>query len=314
MTLQQIHYALTVMEEGSMNKAAEKLFVSQPTLTSAIRELERDANITIFNRTSHGVILTNEGREFLMYARQVYQQYEMLQDRYSVKGNIRKRFCVSTQHYSFVVKAFVETVKKYDTASYDFAIKETRTLDVIEETGNSSSEVGVLYVSEYNRKYISRLLSERNLEFHPLSTCSAYVYLYKEHPLAGRKSIRFEELLEYPFMSFEQSDKGAMYLSEEILVENQYPRTIKVNDRATMFNLLRGLNGYTLCPGIISAELNGDDYLGVPYEADESNPNAVMEMGYIVRRNTILTEVGRDFINELENYFREHPVSGEQEQ
>ena len=303
MTLQQLLYVLTVSDEKSMNKAAEKLFVSQPTLTSAIQSLEKELDIQIFNRTSHGVTVTDQGREFLTYARQLYQQYELLKNRYEDESLRRNKFRVSCQHYSFATKAFVDTVKKYGTSKYDFAISETKTMHVIENVGNSLSEIGILYLSNYNRRFMMKQFDEWNLEFHKLADCDAFVYLYKGHPLAKKKSITYEELLPYPNMTFDQGDNPSMHTAEEILVENEFPRKIQVNDRATMLNLMRGLNGYTLCSGIISRDLNGDDYVVVPYEANVENPNSMMEIGYITRKNTVLSEIGSTYIQTMKDYF-----------
>ena len=303
MTLQQLLYVLTVSDEKTMNKAAEKLFVSQPTLTSAIQSLEKELNIQIFNRTSHGVTVTQQGREFLTYARQLYQQYELLKNRYEDVSLRRIKFRVSCQHYSFATKAFVDTVKKYGTSKYDFAISETKTMHVIEDVGNSLSEIGILYLSNYNRHFMMKQFDEWNLEFHKLADCDAFVYLYKGHPLAKKKSITYEELLPYPNMTFDQGDNPSMYTSEEILVENEFPRKIQVNDRATMLNLMRGLNGYTLCSGIISKDLNGDDYVVVPYQANVENPNSMMEIGYITRKYTVLSEIGNTYIQTMKDYF-----------
>ncbi len=302
MTLQQIYYALTVAACGSMNQAAQKLYISQPTLTSAIRELEKECGIVIFTRTSRGVTVTNDGNDFLMYARQLYQQYEMLKDKYTDAGSLRHTFGVSTQHYSFAVKAFVETVNRYGLNSYSFSIQETKTLDVINDVGSARSEIGVLYRSGYNRKYITKLLDDHELVFTPLIAVNAYVYLYREHPLASRKSITFEELRDYPCLSFDQGENGSLYLAEEILVDNEYARIIKTNDRATMLNLMVGLNGYTLCSGIICEELNGSDYIVVPFDSDEDNPNTEMEIGYITKKHSILSDIATTYINELQAY------------
>ncbi|MGM9941188.1 MAG: LysR family transcriptional regulator [Bulleidia sp.] len=301
MTLQQILYTLTISDEGSMNKAAEKLYISQPTLTASIRTLEEELHVRIFNRSSHGVTLTDDGREFLSYARQIYMQYETLKSRY--EGERKNKFRVSTQHYSFATKAFVNTVLKFGTTKYDLAISETKTMHVIEDVGNAISEIGILYLSANNRRFMKKKFDEWNLEFHKLGDCDAYVYLYREHLLAQQKSITYEELLNYPNMTFDQGVEASQYTAEEILTENEFPQKIKVNDRATMLNLMRGLNGYTLCSGIISEDLNGDDYVVVPYEADQNNPNSVMEIGWISRRHTILSEIGQTYIKELEKVF-----------
>ena len=302
MTLQQIHYVLTVSENGSMNRAAEKLYISQPTLTSTIHSLENELGIKLFNRTNQGVILTNEGKDFLLQARQIYQQYEMLRDKYSDKNNLRQKFKVSAQHYSFATKAFVETVKKYGTKKYDLEICETKTMNVIDDVGNSISEVGILFLCDYNRKYLEKLFAERGISFQRLTTARAFVYLYWRHPLAKKESITFEDLKDYPNMSFDQGENSSFFLNEEILTENDYPQTIKVNDRATMLNLMRGLNGYTLCSGIICKELNGPDYVAVPYEDNSINPNVEMEIGYIVKSHSMLSDIAMNYIDELKKY------------
>ncbi|NLU52589.1 MAG: LysR family transcriptional regulator, partial [Clostridiaceae bacterium] len=259
MTLQQLHYVITISEMGSFNKASEVLYIAQPSLTSAVQELEKELGIVIFSRTRKGVTLTNDGLEFINHARQLYQQYEILLDKYGKGGTLKKKFGISTQHYSFAVKSFVEMVKKFNTAEYEFAIRETRTREVIEDVSTSRSEIGILYLSDFNRKVIMKLLRTNNLEFHKLIECKPYVYLWKGHPLSKQKSNRFEQLADYPCLSFEQGDNGSFYFAEEVYSTNEYLRTIKANDRATMLNLMVGLNGYTLCSGIICEELNGSD-------------------------------------------------------
>lgn len=302
MTLQQLHYVLTIAEAGSLNKAAEILYVAQPSLTSSMQELEKEIGITIFNRSGRGVTLTQDGSEFLLYARQVYNQYESLMDKYGKSQNLKKKFGVSTQHYSFAVKAFVEMVKRFDTSRYEFAIRETKTQDVIQDVGNLRSEIGILYLSDFNRAAITKLLRANNLAFHHLIHCRAYVYLWSGHPLAKKKSICFEDLKEYPCLSFEQGDASSFYFAEEILSTNEYTRTIKANDRATMLNLMVGLNGYTLCSGIICEELNGNDYLAIPFQADSVEESSVMEIGYITKQNTVLSTIGKRYIAEIKEY------------
>lgn len=306
MTLQQLNYIITISEAGSLNKAAEILYVAQPSLTSAIKEVEKEVGVTIFNRSGKGVTLTGDGAEFVLYARQVYSQYDILLEKFGKNGNLKKKFGVSTQHYSFAVKAFVEMVKAFDTSKYEFAIRESKTLDVINDVSTLRSEIGILYLSDFNRKAILKLLASNNLEFHKLIDCSAYVYLWKGHPLAKEKSIHFSQLDEYPCLSFEQGDNGSFYFAEEILSTNEYPRTIKACDRATMLNLMVGLNGYTLCSGIICEELNGTDFAAVPFEADDLNPNSVMEIGYLVRKNTLLSHMGNLYIEEIGKYLDIH--------
>ena len=306
MTLQQIHYVIVISEIGTLSKAAEVLYISQPSLSSVVQELEKELGFALFNRSGHGMALTNDGLEFISYARQVYHQYETLLEKYGKAGKVKKKFGISTQHYSFAVKSFVEMVKQFNTAEYEFAIRETRTREVIEDVHNAKSEIGIIYLSDFNRKIITNLLKANDLVFNKLIDCAAYVYIWKGHPLAKNKSIRFEELADYPCLSFEQGSDGSFYFAEEILSTEEYPRTIKANDRGTMLNLMIGLNGYTLCSGIICEELNGDDYVAVPFEATEEMQGSKMEIGYIVKRNLVMSRMGELYIKEIKRYLEEH--------
>ena len=297
MTLQQLHYAIVISEQGSMNKAAELLYIAQPSLTSAVKELEKELGITIFHRSGKGVTLTADGSEFLAYARQVYQQYETLQERY-VSGHSRKKFGVSTQHYSFAVQAFIDLVQDFNTHDYEFAIRETKTANVIEDVTTLRSEIGILYLSDFNRQMIGRILQTQHLKFHKLIECEVFAYLADNHPLAGKKSVTIEELSEYPCLTFEQGDKSSLYYAEEIISTADFARVIKASDRSTMLNLMTGLQGYTFCSGIICGELNGDGYTAVPI-ADETG---IMEIGYITKKNVILSEMGNIYIQKLIAY------------
>ncbi|MEZ3454096.1 MAG: LysR family transcriptional regulator [Oscillospiraceae bacterium] len=297
MTLQQIHYAIVISETGSMNKAAELLYISQPSLTAAVKELEKEIGITVFNRSGKGVSLTADGMEFLTHARQVYQQYETLSEKYS-GGRVKRKFGVSAQHYSFAVQAFVDTVKEYDTCDYEFAVRETNTADVINDVVSLKSEIGILYLSNFNRQFITKILNANQLAFYHLTDCGVYAYLWKGHPLAGREAVSLSELESYPCLTFEQGDKGSFYFAEEIFGTSEYSRVIKATDRSTMLNLMKGLGGYTFCSGIICGSLNGEDYAAIPI-ADNAD---LMEIGYILRKNIILSDTGKNYIEKLKAF------------
>lgn len=297
MTLQQIIYAITVADTGSMNEAAKRLFISQPSLSTAIRDLEEEIGFSVFNRSRRGVEVTLEGKEFLGYIRQVSEQFSLVEDKYLRKEKRKSRFSVSSQHYSFVVKAFVETVRQFGMDEYEFSMRETKTYEVIEDVKVSKSEIGIIYLNEFNEKVLNKLLTESGLEFTQLLRCNAYVYLWKGNPLANRESLTMEELDPYPCLAFDQGNNNSFYYAEEILSTYQYKRLIKANDRATMLNLMVGLNGYTLCSGIICEELNGQDYVAIPLKTSE-----IMRIGYITRKNSVMSEIGRVFINELVKY------------
>ncbi|MCR5494339.1 MAG: LysR family transcriptional regulator [Treponema sp.] len=304
MTIQQLKYVIGISECGSFNKAAEKLYISQPSLTSTIHDLEKELGITIFTRTGRGVTLTQEGEEFISCAKQLYLNYENIMEHYQKGNESKKKFGISTQHYSFALKSFVEMVKRFNTNEYEFAIRETKTKEVIEDVATLKSQIGILYLSDFNRNIIQKLLNSKKLEFHPLIECKAYVYLWKNHPLAKNESISFEELSDYPCLSFEQDDNDSVYFAEEILSTREYHRTIKTNDRASMLNLMVGLNGYTLCSGIISEELNGDDFIAVPFRESDKNINRIMEIGYITKKDFLMSEVGLAYIEEMKRYLQ----------
>ena len=306
MTIQQLRYAVTISEAGSLNRASELLYIAQPSLTSAMQELEKELGITIFSRSGRGVTLTNDGAEFIHYAREVLSQYDGLLEKFGKNGTRKQKFGISAQHYSFAVKSFVELVRQFGTEEYEFAIRETRTRDVIDDVFTGRSEIGILYFSDFNRKPLEKLLRANRLEFHPLAQCEAYVYLWKGHPLAQKSVIRFADLEPYPCLSFEQGANGSFYYAEEILSTADYPRTIKATDRATMLNLMVGLNGYTLCSGVICEELNGADYLAVPFQADDDAIGSRMEIGYIVKKNMVLSAVALRYVQELDRYLKQY--------
>lgn len=297
MTITQLRYAITVANENSMNEAARKLFISQPSLSTAVKELEEELGIKLFNRTSRGILVTPEGKEFIGYARQVVEQYELIETKYISKEQVKKKFSVSMQHYTFAVNAFVEMVKQFGMDEYEFAVHETRTYQVIEDVKNLTSEIGILYLNEFNHKVLNKMFMESGLEFHELMQCHIYVYMWKGHPLASKKEIELEELAEYPCLSFDQGEYNSFYFAEEVLSTYEYKRLIKVSDRATILNLMVGLNGYTLCSGIICEDLNGADYCAIKLKSDE-----LMTIGYIMKKGGVISPLGQKYIEEILKY------------
>mgnify|MGYP004520963177 FL=1 len=297
MTLTQLKYAITVAGCRSMNEAAHELFISQPSLSASMKELEEETGIQIFRRTNRGISLTPQGEEFLGYARQVVEQYNLIETKYIDKTEVKKKFSVSMQHYTFAVDAFVEMVKQFGMDEYEFAVHEEKTYEVIEDVRDFKSEIGILYLNDFNKNVLNKLFNEYGLEFTPILTCGIYVYIWKGHPLADNKVITIEELEEYPCLSFEQGSNNSFYFAEEVLSTYQYKRLIKANDRATMLNLMVGLNGYTLCSGIICEGLNGNDYRAVKLDSDED-----MTIGYIRRKDVEISPLGRKYLEEISRY------------
>ena len=297
MTLQQIRYVTMIAQAGSMNEAAKKLFISQPSLSGAIKELEKEVGIIIFSRTSKGVVLTAEGEEFLGYARQILNQVELLEEKYLEGNNVKKKFGVSTQHYSFAVKAFVEMVKAFDMDEYEFAIRETKTADVIRDVSTDKSQIGILYLNDFNRTVLEKLLKEHDLVFTELFVAKPHIFVSTKNPLAGKKSVTIEELEPYPYLSFEQGEHNSFYFSEEIFSTVDRPKNIRVRDRATLFNLLIGLNGYTVCSGVIDEELNGENIVSVPLQAQGD-----MHIGMVTHKKVLPSRLGAIYREALVRY------------
>ena len=299
MTLQQLKYAITVAQTGTITEAAEKLYISQPSLTNAIQELEKEMNIEIFTRTNKGIIVSKDGEDFLGYARQVLEQAAVLEDKYKGGGGGKKKFCISTQHYSFAVNAFVDLIKKYGQDEYDFSIRETQTYEIIEDVAKMNSELGIIFMDDFNDVVLNKILKSNDLEFHQLYSAKPHVFISRRHPLAGKQIITNEQLEAYPYLSYEQGEHNSFYFSEEIFSTYERKKNIRVRDRATLFNLLIGLNGYTVCSGIIDKKLNGKDIIAVPL-ADEKD----MRIGYITHRKGMISRLGNTYIEALKKYLQ----------
>ena len=297
MTLQQLKYVTIVAETGTITEAANRWYISQPSLTSAKQELEKKKNSVIFNRTNKGINITKEGGDFLGYARQVLEQAAILEDKYKKNAGGKKQFCVSTQHYSFAVNAFVDLIKKYGQDEYDFSLRETQTYEIIEDVAKMRSELGILFLNDFNETVINKILKSNELKFTQLFIAKPHVFISRKHPLAEKTIITNDELEMYPYLSFEQGEHNSFYFSEEIFSASERKKNIRVRDRATLFNLLIGLNGYTVCSGVIDKKLNGKDIIAVPL-ADEGD----MRIGYIMHKKGMLSRLGETYLESLGKY------------
>lgn len=297
MKLQQLRYVVKVAECGSITEASRRLFVSQPSITASIRDLENEMGVHIFERTNKGVIVSEEGETFLGYARQVLDQADLLEGKYKGTSEQVPHFSVSCQHYSFAVNAFVDVIREFDAARYDFTLREEQTHEIIEDVAHMKSELGILYLSEHNREVIERMLAANELVFEGLFCATPHVFVCADHPLADHASVTLEDLEDYPFLSYEQGSYNSIYYSEELTSTFERRKNIRVRDRATLFNLAMGLNGYTVCSGVISHELNGPGIISIPLDVDE-----YMEIGIITRKNTTLTRYGQAYIEAIRQH------------
>ncbi len=301
MKLQQLKYIIEIVNCGSINEAAKRLYITQPSLSSAVKELETEVGIELFIRTPKGITLTVDGAEFLGYARQVVEQAGLLEQRYLNKKPSRQLCSISTQHYAFAVNAFVNLIKQSGADEYEFTLRETQTHEIIEDVKNLRSEIGILYMNPFNRKVIKKLLRENRLDFHPLFTAKPHIFISTQNPLAGRASVTLDDLQEYPYLSFEQGEFNSFYFSEEILSTVFRKKSIHVSDRATLFNLLIGLNGYTISTGIVSADLNGDNIISVPLQVDDH-----IQVGWIANHQIRLSQQANVYVSELKQVIQEY--------
>lgn len=297
MTLLQLKYVVEVAKTGNITEAAKRLYLSQPSLTNAIRELEKEMQITIFCRTNRGVTVTNEGDLFLSYARQVLEQTDLLTEKFTGKGAGSRHFSVSCQHYSFAVNAFVDVIREYGGKQYDFVLRETQTHEIIEDVSRLKSEIGILYTSSKNEEVIMKFIRQSDLLFEELFVAKPHVFLSSRHPLAAKATLSIEDLEDYPYLSFEQGEYNSFYFSEEILSTLDRRKNIKVRDRATLFNLVIGLDGYTVSSGVISRKLNGANIIAVPLLVEE-----YMRIGTIRQKNMPLTQYGESYMKALRKY------------
>ncbi len=297
MTLQQLKYAVAVAECGNVTAASQKVFISQPSLTNAVHELEKEIGITIFSRTNKGVVVTNEGDEFLGYARQVLEQASLIEEKYLGKEQKRSRFSVTCQHYSFAVNAFVDVIKQFGGTEYDYTLRESRTSKIIDDVSRLKSEIGILYMNKSNSEVISKLLKKNDLVFSELFTAKPHVFISKTSPLAKKERITLEDLKPFPYLTYEQGEYNSFYFSEEPLPDIDHKLNIKVSDRATLFNLLIGLDGYTVCSGVIDSELNGINIIARPLELDD-----FMRIGTVTHKSVVLSRYAQAYIAALKKY------------
>lgn len=301
MTLLQLKYMIEIVDCGSISKAAEHLFITQPSLSKAISDLEKEMDIRIFYRNNRGVCLSDEGSKFLSYARQVVEQADLLESHYKHNESVKRVFSISAQHYAFVVNAFVALVKEYNKNKYEFTLRETKTNDIIEDVRTSKSELGVLFISDFNRQIVQRMLKTADLKFTSLFLASPHVFVSHKSPLATKTQVTLADLRDFPRLTYEQGVNNSFYFSEELHSTEVSPKSILVTDRATLFNLLIGLDGYTISSGILSCDLNGNDIVAIPLLSDEK-----MEIGYISQIDRPLSSISERYITYLQKSIQDY--------
>lgn len=294
MRIQQLHYIIKIVECGSMNEAAKQLFITQPSLSNAVKDLETEMGITIFIRNPKGITLTKDGVEFLSYARQIIEQTSLLEDRYKNQNTSRELFSVSSQHYAFVVNAFVSLLKRTDMTQYELFLRETRTWEIIDDVKNFRSEIGVLFINDYNRDVLTKLFDDNHLSVTSLFKAHPHIFVSKSNPLAKKSLLSLDDLSDFPYLSYDQGIHNSFYFSEEMMAQMPHRKSIVVSDRATLFNLMIGLDGYTVASGILNSNLNGDQIVAIPLDVPD-----VIDIVFIKHEKANLSKMGERFIKYL---------------
>ncbi|PID62909.1 MAG: LysR family transcriptional regulator [Gammaproteobacteria bacterium] len=300
-SIRQLKYVIKTVELSSINEAAKQLFVSQPSLSNALKSVEEELGITIFQRSPKGVTLTDDGAEFLAYARQIVEQVELMEAKYQQKDQPRRLLSVSCQHYAFAVHAFAELVRHYAESTYEFTLRETQTHTILEDLSHFRSEIGIIFMNGFNEKVLNKVLSEKQLTFTPLFIAKPHVFIGKDNPLAKKSLLTLEDLAPYPYLSFEQGEVNSFYFAEEILSTRQTPKSIKVSDRATIFNLMVGVNGYTISTGVLSRKLNDDNIISVPLAVEET-----LTIGWLKHRQTRLSMLAEEYVDYLKKHIADY--------
>ena len=301
MTLQQLKYIIEIAETGSITMAAQRLFIAQPSLSKSVAELEKEMGITIFNRSNRGVYLSEDGTKFLSYARQIVEQTEILENEYKSAPPPRRAFAVSAQHYAFVVNAFVELVREYEENKYEFTLRELKTAEIIEDVRTHRSDIGILFLCDFNREVIRHILQSEEIQFVRLFTAKPHVFVSKQNPLVGNEYVTLEDLKVFPRLTYDQGVKNSFYFAEELHITENSPKNIIVSDRATLFNLLIGLDGYTISSGVLSSDLNGDNIVAIPLKSDE-----LMEIGYIITADRPMSAMTKRYLEHLNRYIENY--------
>ncbi len=296
-TIQQLKYIVSVVENGTITEAAKKLYISQPSLSNAIKDIEEEVGITIFIRSRAGIVVTPEGMEFVGYARQVLRQMELLEDKYISHTPGKIRFGVSSPQYVFSTNAFVDIVEEFGKERFEFILHETTVHQILDDVKNRFSDLGIIYVSRENEQAMRKTLEENKLSFYELFTVKPQVFVRASHPLAEQSCVQLEELQRYPRINFMQGKEDHAHFSDELYGDLSNDKSIRITDTGSLVNLLLGTDAYTISNGFFPRYLQGTKIVGIPLAEDE-----VMSIGYILSEKQELSELGRVYIDKLKQY------------
>lgn len=293
MTIQQCRYALEIAATGSFSEAAKQLFVAQSSLSVSIKALEQELGIRIFERSGSGVHLTEEGSEFVRYAAGIVDNERLIAERYRSAEAV-SRLRIATQHYDFIADIFGSFLLDVKAERYQLAIREIETHNVVQEVLTGNSDVGILAIKEGDSDIMRRYLDKKGISFRALLRVPPHVFLRREHPLAARGALTYEELSAYPYVSYEQGEHNSSYFTEEMQDSLAAEKHIEISDRATLMNLLLMTDAYTVGTGIMPSALNKGDIVSIPLDCNDG-----YVIGYILNDSRKVSEMAAAFIEKL---------------
>ncbi|MCM3731193.1 LysR family transcriptional regulator [Fictibacillus nanhaiensis] len=281
MTPQQFRYIVEIAKHNSISKAASALYVTQPSISRAVRELETELGITILDRTNKGVVFTKEGTELLFYAKTLLEQMESVVHHFNKEKTMNlTKFSISSQHYGFAIEAVANLMDYFAERNYELTIREDKTFDVIDDVYASRSILGILFLTDLNKHFFERYFTSKQLTFTPIASLKQHVFLRKEHPLAHLECITLDQLRDYPYLTYQQDDM-LLHFAEEALNVDNIGKLVYLKDRGAMNNLLSNTDSYNLGTGCIVHNYMNPNIISIPLE--ESN---MIEVG-LVKRNDV---------------------------
>ena len=298
MNIQQLRYVVAIANSGTFREAAEKMYVSQPSLSISVRDLEKELGFKIFRRTSSGTFLTRRGMEFYEKAQELVKGFDVFQNQYANPEEEKKEFSISSQHYDFLPPLITQFSVLYPE-NKDFRIFESPTVQILDEVAQGHSELGIIYLNKQNTKGIMQRVDKLGLEVVDLIPFQTHIYLRKGHPLAKKESLVMEDLAHLPTVRFTQEKDEYLYYSENFVDTSSSSQLFNVTDRATLNGILERTDAYATGSGFLDSQsVNGITV--IPLIDDLNN-----KMVYVKREEVDLSPVAEKFVQVMEAYFDE---------
>lgn len=296
MNIQQLRYVVAIANSGTFREAAEKMYVSQPSLSISVRDLEKELGFKIFRRTSSGTFLTRRGMEFYEKAQELVKGFDVFQNQYANPEEEKDEFSIASQHYDFLPPTITAFSQQYPDYK-NFRIFESTTVQILDEVAQGHSEIGIIYLNNQNQKGIMQRIEKLGLEVIELIPFQTHIYLREGHPLAKKKELVMEDLADLPTVRFTQEKDEYLYYSENFVDTSASSQMFNVTDRATLNGILERTNAYATGSGFLDSDsVNGITVIPL-------NDNLNNRMVYVKREEVDLSQAGTLFVEVMQDYF-----------